>query len=426
MRDPMAHDVRTMLGLRTIVQLVDAGTYSCPDFKARRVIDDRKDQCACFGHEPARVWRDSVIAFRRLRTEHAVQTMTLHHQAPLILPYEGVHPTLQGPLAHAEPGSAILGRVTLGPGAALRAFATLRGDGHVIQAGAGLFMGRHATVHIAHEVSGTSIGARVSVGRNAVVHACTVGDDCVLQDDTVVLDGATVGAGSLVAAGSVVFSRAQLPPGHWCAGSPAVPVRPIVADELRAAHAALRSAVATPADAVDESAPQRVLSHAGAYLAATARCSAPVHLAEDASLWFGCIVQTQDAGASGPGLHLAAGCNVQDNSVIVTGPQGLQIGADCTVGHNVRLHDGRIGARVLIGMGSVLAPGTVVQDHVLLAAGSTTTPGQVLEGGWLWGGRTARAISRLDERKLDLILRPAFTYRQYACAFALAQAAAGA
>lgn len=342
--------------------------------------------------------------------------------APLILAYEGVQPALQGPLVHAEPGSAILGRVTLGPGAVLLAFATLRGDGQAIHAGAELFLGRHATVHIAHEIHGTSMGAHVSVGRHAVVHACTVGDDCVLQDEVVVLDAANIGAGSVVATGSVVFARTQLPPGHWCAGSPAVPVRPIGLDELRAAHATLRAAVATPADAVAED-PWRVHAHPGAYVAATARCNAAVHLAEGASLWFGCLVQPQDVGTSGPGLHLAEGCNVQDNSVIITGAQGLQIGADCTVGHNVRLHDGRIGAQVLIGMGSVLAPGTVVQDHVLLAAGSTTMPGQVLDSGWLWGGRTARAIARLDERKLDLIRRPALTYRQYARAFALSQAA---
>ncbi len=140
--------------------------------------------------------------------------MRLIDHAPLILPYEGVYPQLRGPLAVAEPGSAILGRVTLGPGAVLQACATLRGDGDAIEAGAELFLGHHATVHIAHAVHGTFIGARVSVGRNAVVHACTVADDCVVQEDAAILDGASVGAGSVVAAGSVVFARVVLPAGH--------------------------------------------------------------------------------------------------------------------------------------------------------------------------------------------------------------------
>jgi phenylacetate-CoA ligase len=41
-RDQVAHDVRTMLGLRTMVEVVDPGTYPRTDFKARRVIDDRQ------------------------------------------------------------------------------------------------------------------------------------------------------------------------------------------------------------------------------------------------------------------------------------------------------------------------------------------------------------------------------------------------
>lgn len=340
--------------------------------------------------------------------------------APLILPYEGVQPVLQGPLAHAGSGSAVLGRVTLGAGAVLQAFATLRGDGQAIHVGPGLFMGPHATVHIAHALHGTAIGARVSVGRHAVVHACTVEDDCVVQDGACILDGARVGAGSVVAAGSVVFSRAVLPAGHWCEGSPAVAMRPIGLVELRALHADLRDANQAPEAMQPAVAPMAVQAQSTAYVAPTARVGIPLQMADGTSLWFGCVLRLAQPGVASPGLRLEAGANVQDNSVVCTGPAGLHIGAECTVGHNVRLHDGRIGSQVLIGMGSTLAPGTVVQDRVLLAAGSSTEPGQVLESGWLWGGRTARALSKLDERKLDLMRRSALNYRSYARGFGAA------
>jgi carbonic anhydrase/acetyltransferase-like protein (isoleucine patch superfamily) len=65
--------------------------------------------------------------------------------------------------------------------------------------------------------------------------------------------------------------------------------------------------------------------------------------------------------------------------------------------------DCRIGARSLIGIGSVLAPGTVVADDVMLAGGSTTDPGQLLEGGHLWGGRPARILGALDPKKRALM-----------------------
>ena len=67
--------------------------------------------------------------------------------------------------------------------------------------------------------------------------------------------------------------------------------------------------------------------------------------------------------------------------------------------------DCRIGARSLIGIGCVLAPGTVVADDVLLAGGSTTDPGQLLESGYLWGGRPARILGPLDADKRAMMTR---------------------
>ena len=104
--------------------------------------------------------------------------------------------------------------------------------------------------------------------------------------------------------------------------------------------------------------------------------------------------------------------------------ESLAIADGCIVGHNVLLHDCSIGSRTLVGMGSTLAPGTLVGDDVLVAAGSSTTAGQVLEGGWLWAGRPALPVVRLDERKTAMIGRSADVYRGYARDFAIDQAAA--
>lgn len=140
---------------------------------------------------------------------------------PLLLPYGGVNPTLKGPLLGCGTGGAVLGRVTLGRRAVLGVHAVVRADGHVVEIGDEFHLGRRATIHIAHGRYGTFIGHHVTVGANAVVHACEVGDECVIEDDAVVLDGSTVGPGSIVAAGSVVFPRTALPPGNWCEGPPA-------------------------------------------------------------------------------------------------------------------------------------------------------------------------------------------------------------
>jgi carbonic anhydrase/acetyltransferase-like protein (isoleucine patch superfamily) len=99
------------------------------------------------------------------------------------------------------------------------------------------------------------------------------------------------------------------------------------------------------------------------------------------------------------------------------------LGRDTTVGHNVRLADCRIGARSLIGIGCVVAPGTVIADDVLLAAGATTDPGQLLEGGHLWGGRPARILGVLDAEKRTMMTRVVEGYVAHGMAYRQAEAA---
>ncbi len=340
--------------------------------------------------------------------------------APFLLSYKGVAPELEGLSVRADAGSAVLGRVKLGPRAELGRFAVLRGDGHVINVGSELHLGVHSTVHIAHALYGTTIGDRVAVGANAVVHACIVGNDCVIQDDVAVLDGSVIGDGSVIARGSVVFPRSVLPPGQWCEGVPAVPVRSIDTAELEALRCRVRT------HAPDESrvaANTSLLTGAAnasrGYVAATVTGTGEIRMGEGSSLWFGCIVD-----AFGYGVSIAAGSNVQDNSVLRSTQRAVTIGANSIIGHNVMLHDCTIGERVLVGMSSALAPGTVVMDDVLVAAGSATIKEQILESGWLWGGRPARALSRLSEQKRRLIQQSAEVYCEYAMDFGVAQAAA--
>lgn len=350
--------------------------------------------------------------------KHAMKPL---QDSPFILSYEGVRPTLKGPLRRSQPGSAILGRVTLGGQAILEPFSVLRGDGHVVNVGGELYLGLHSTVHIVHALYGTTIGERVTIGANSVVHGCTVGDDCVIQDRASVLDGAIIGNGSVVTAGSVVFPRSVLPPGQWCEGLPAVPVRPVDPVELQALHECTR---ANPRVGSLVAAPQSsnaivMCGNSCGYVAATVTGTGEMRMDAGSSLWFGCVVEAADHGVT-----IATGSNIQDNTVLRSSEYPVTIGEDSTIGHNVLLHDCVVGARVLVGMGSTLAPGTIVRDNVLLAAGSTTARGQILDSGWLWVGRPARPISRLDERLGRLIQQSATIYHEYTLEFEANQAAA--
>src|SRR5258705_388723 len=109
------------------------------------------------------------------------------------------------------------------------------------------------------------------------------------------------------------------------------------------------------------------------YLDPAALVIGAVSVGDDASLW-PFVVARGDVNA----IAIGARSNVQDNSVLhVThdgpwspGGRPLVIGEDVTIGHQCILHACTVGDRVLIGMGSVVMDGAIVEPEVLLGAGS--------------------------------------------------------
>lgn len=110
--------------------------------------------------------------------------------------------------------------------------------------------------------------------------------------------------------------------------------------------------------------------------------------------------------------------NIQDGSVLhlthksTTNPQGhpLIIGEDVTVGHKAMLHGCTIGNRVLVGMGAILLDGVVVEDDVMIGAGSLVSPGKRLESGFLYLGSPAKKIRPLTKEETDGLLYSASNY----------------
>jgi carbonic anhydrase/acetyltransferase-like protein (isoleucine patch superfamily) len=124
------------------------------------------------------------------------------------------------PTAFVAVGARVVGGVTLGEGASVWYNAVLRADGDTITIGAGSNLQDNVSVHVdsGHPVQ---IGQDVSVGHNAVVHGCTIGDGSLIGMGAVVLSGAVIGEGCLIAGGAVVLEGAVIPPGSLAAGVPA-------------------------------------------------------------------------------------------------------------------------------------------------------------------------------------------------------------
>lgn len=129
-------------------------------------------------------------------------------------------------------GAQVIGSVELAEDVGIWFNAVLRGDINRITVGARTNIQDGAVVHVTHDLPAV-IGADVTVGHQAIVHACTVEDGCLIGMGSVVLDGAVVGRESLVAAGAVVLQNARIPPGSLAAGVPARVLRPLTDDEKR-------------------------------------------------------------------------------------------------------------------------------------------------------------------------------------------------
>ncbi|MGH6989982.1 MAG: gamma carbonic anhydrase family protein [Stellaceae bacterium] len=140
-----------------------------------------------------------------------------------------VHPT--GWIAE---NAALIGDVEIAEGAGIWYGCVLRGDS------GGIRIGRNSNVQdnsVMHE--GVTVGANITIGHMALIHACVLEDNCFIGMKACVMDGAVVEAGAMVAAGALVTPGKRVPKGQLWAGAPAKFMR-----ELREADYAVMKASA--------------------------------------------------------------------------------------------------------------------------------------------------------------------------------------
>lgn len=133
--------------------------------------------------------------------------------------------------AWVAPGATVVGEVTLSAGASVWYGAVVRADNAPITIGPDSNLQDNVSAHVDTGFPLT-VGARVSVGHNAVLHGCTIEDDVLVGMSATVMNGARVGSGSLIAAGAVVTQGAVIPPRSLVAGIPAVVRRQLTDDEV--------------------------------------------------------------------------------------------------------------------------------------------------------------------------------------------------
>lgn len=117
--------------------------------------------------------------------------------------------------------AVVIGDVVMGDGCSVWYCAVVRGDVNSIRIGDRVNIQDGAVLHCTYQKCGLQIGNDVSIGHNAIVHGCTVGDKVLIGMGAIVMDQAVIGTGSVIAAGAVVTQGTVVEPGSLMAGVPA-------------------------------------------------------------------------------------------------------------------------------------------------------------------------------------------------------------
>jgi carbonic anhydrase/acetyltransferase-like protein (isoleucine patch superfamily) len=149
------------------------------------------------------------------------------------------------------------------------------------------------------------------------------------------------------------------------------------------------------------------------YLDPSAVIVGNVTLGDDSSVW-PMVAARGDVNS----ISIGKRTNIQDGTVLhvtrksPSNPEGhpLIIGDDVTVGHHCMLHGCQLGNRILVGMSAVIMDDVIVEDDVIIGAGSLVPPGKRLESGYLYVGSPIEKKRKLNTGESAFLSQSAQNY----------------
>lgn len=158
--------------------------------------------------------------------------------------------------------------------------------------------------------------------------------------------------------------------------------------------------------------------HPNAFVHEMAFVSGQTKIGADTNIW-PMVVIRGDVNT----IEIGERTNIQDGAVLHTshdssfsrsGGAPLIVGDNVTVGHNAIVHGCTLHHRCLIGMGSIVLDGAVVESDNIVGAGALVPPGKVLESGYLWVGSPVKQARPLNEKELGFLKYSAQHYSELA------------
>src|SRR4051795_9984448 len=122
------------------------------------------------------------------------------------------------------PSASVIGSVVLSENVSVWFGATIRGDNDTITVGKSSNVQEGAVLHTDPGLP-LKVGENVTIGHQAMLHGCTIGDGSLIGIQAVILNNAVIGKNCLVGAGAVITEGKEFPDGSLILGAPAKVVR---------------------------------------------------------------------------------------------------------------------------------------------------------------------------------------------------------
>lgn len=121
--------------------------------------------------------------------------------------------------------ATIVGDVVMGENCSVWFNAVVRGDVNSIKMGDNVNIQDGAVIHCTYEKTKVELGNNVSVGHNALVHGCTVGNNVLIGMGAIVMDNCVIEDNCIIAAGAVLLENTKVESGTIYADVPAKKVK---------------------------------------------------------------------------------------------------------------------------------------------------------------------------------------------------------
>mgnify|MGYP001034632570 CR=1 FL=1 len=149
----------------------------------------------------------------------------------MIYSLEDRHLICRGEHWFIAPNATVIGSVVLENNASVWFNAVIRGDNDIITIGENSNVQDGAVLHTDPGIP-LSLGRDVTVGHQAMVHGCRIGDNCLIGIQSVILNNAVIGDNCLIGAGTLIPEGKQIPPGSLVIGTPGKVVRSLSETEI--------------------------------------------------------------------------------------------------------------------------------------------------------------------------------------------------